>query len=90
MYGEDSRAGLTAHQQYVLHTGNDQSQNTDTIMLVHISPGRHQVTVMSIPRDTMVPMYQCDGGPGYPGQQANPNRDVIINSLLRSAAQRAC
>jgi LCP family protein required for cell wall assembly len=37
---------------------------------------------MSIPRDTMVPMYQCDAGPGYAGQQANPNSYVQINSLL--------
>jgi LCP family protein required for cell wall assembly len=82
VYGDDSRKGLDAHQQYILHTGNDQSDNTDTIMLIHLSPGRHQVTVMSIPRDTMVPMYQCDAGPGYPGQQADPNSYVQINSLL--------
>jgi LCP family protein required for cell wall assembly len=82
VYGVDSRAGLDKHEQYILHTGDDQSDNTDTIMLVHISPGRHLVTVMSIPRDTMVPMYACPSGPGYPGQQADPNSDVIINSLL--------
>ncbi len=82
VYGVDSRAGLDKHEQYILHTGDDQSDNTDTIMLVHISPGRHLVTVMSIPRDTMVPMYACPSGPGYPGQQADPDSDVIINSLL--------
>jgi LCP family protein required for cell wall assembly len=82
IYGSDSRAGLDPHEQYLLHTGYDQSDNTDTIMLVHISPGRHLITVVSIPRDTMVPMYQCASGPGYPGQQADPGQDVIINSLL--------
>jgi LCP family protein required for cell wall assembly len=82
VYGVDSRAGLDKHEQYILHTGDDQSDNTDTIMLVHISPGRHEVTVLSIPRDTMVPMYACSSGPGYAGQQADPNSDVIINSLL--------
>jgi LCP family protein required for cell wall assembly len=82
VYGTDSRAGLTPHQQAVLHTGDDQTNNTDTIMLIHMSPGRHLVTVLSIPRDTMVPMYQCAAGPGYPGQQADPGQDVIINSLL--------
>jgi LCP family protein required for cell wall assembly len=82
VYGVDSRKGLDKHQQYILHTGNDQSDNTDTIMLVHISPGRHLVTVLSIPRDTMVPMYACTSGPGYPGQQANPNAEVQINSVL--------
>jgi LCP family protein required for cell wall assembly len=39
---------------------------------------------MSIPRDTMVPMYQCPSGSGYPGQQANPNSYMMINSLLQS------
>lgn len=83
VYGDDTRTGLTAHQQYVLHTGHDQTNNTDTIMLVHISPGHHRLTAVSIPRDTMVPVYQCDGGPGYAGQQANPAGVVQINSLLQ-------
>jgi LCP family protein required for cell wall assembly len=84
VYGSDSRAGLDAHEQYILHTGDDQSDNTDTIMLIHISPGRHLITALSIPRDTMVPTYQCASGPGYPGQQAAPGQDVMINSLLEA------
>jgi LCP family protein required for cell wall assembly len=82
VFGSDSRAGLTPHEQYVLHTGSDQGNNTDTIMVIHISPGRHQVTALSIPRDTMVPMYYCAAGKGYPGQQQDLNQYVIINSLL--------
>jgi LCP family protein required for cell wall assembly len=82
VYGSDSRAGLTAHQQAEFHTGNDQTDNTDTIMLIHMSPGRRLITVLSIPRDTMVPMYQCAAGPGYPGQAANPSQYVQINALL--------
>jgi LCP family protein required for cell wall assembly len=31
----------------------------------------------------MVPMYQCDSGPGYTGQQADPNSYVQVNSLLQ-------
>ena len=85
VYGTDSRKGLSPHQQYILRTGRDTGElNTDTIMLVHISPGRHQVTVTSIPRDTMVPVYECDSGPGYTGQQANPGGAVQINSLLQA------
>lgn len=83
VYGVDSRKGLDKHQQVILHTGNDQTDNTDTIMLIHLSPGHHLVTVMSIPRDTMVPAYQCNSGPGYTGQLANPNSYVQINSLLQ-------
>src|ERR1700751_917867 len=86
VFGSDSRSGLDHHEQVVLHTGNDSNSsgagNTDTIMIVHMSPGRHQVTVMSIPRDTMVPAYQCASGPGYPGQAANPDTTERINSLL--------
>ena len=82
VYGSDSRAGLSAHQQYILHTGDDQTDNTDTIMVIHMSPGRHLITVLSIPRDTMVPMYACAPGTGYPGQQADPDQYVQINALL--------
>jgi LCP family protein required for cell wall assembly len=84
VYGDDSRKGLDAHQQYILHTGDDQTDNTDTIMVIHLSPGHHEVTVLSIPRDTMVPMYQCPAGPGYAGQQAEPNTYVQINALLQA------
>jgi LCP family protein required for cell wall assembly len=82
VYGDDSRKGLTPHQQYILRTGSDPTDNTDTIMIVHISPGRHLVTVLSIPRDTMVPQYACAAGPGYTGQQADPAGNVQINALL--------
>jgi LCP family protein required for cell wall assembly len=84
VYGDDSRKGLTPHEQYLLHTGHDQSNNTDTIMLVHIAPGHRHVVVLSIPRDTMVPAYQCDSAPGYPGQSANPNSFMMINSVLQA------
>src|SRR5690242_15189599 len=83
VYGDDTRSGLTPHQQFILHTGHDQTNNTDTIMLVHISPGHHGITAVSIPRDTMVPVYECDSGPGYTGQQANPAGAVQVNSLLQ-------
>ncbi len=82
VFGSDSRAGLDHHQQVLLHTGSDTGNNTDTIIVVHISPGRHLVTVMSIPRDTMVPYYECASGSGYPGQQADPNAYERINALL--------
>ena len=82
VFGSDSRAGLDRHQQVLLHTGSDAGNNTDTIMVVHISPGRHLVTAMSITRDTMVPSYECASGPGYPGQRADPNSFERINALL--------
>jgi LCP family protein required for cell wall assembly len=84
VFGSDSRAGLDRHQQVLLHTGDATTggNNSDSIMVLHISPGRHLVTAISVPRDTMVPYYQCDAGGGYPGQQANPYAYERINSLL--------
>ena len=82
LVGDDSRSGLDHHQQVLLHTGSDEANNTDTIMVLHVSPGRHELTVMSIPRDTMVPYYQCDPGAGYTGQQADPNDYERINAVL--------
>ena len=52
--GVDQRAGLTHHQEVMLHVGNDVSFNSDTLMLMHISADRSRVTVVSIPRDSWV------------------------------------
>ena len=44
-------------------------------MILHISPGHHGATVISIPRDSMVPYVACPAaGPGAPGQQAAPGQ----------------
>jgi LCP family protein required for cell wall assembly len=52
--GSDSRKGLTPEQRKQLHTGNDAGQRTDTIMLLHVGAGPD--LLMSIPRDTSVPI----------------------------------
>ena len=57
---------------------------SDTLMLLHISPGRHGATVLSIPRDTMVPIYACAPSDGTPGQQANPTSFERINAALQA------
>jgi len=62
---------------------------SDTVMLLHISPGRHRVTVMSVPRETMVPVMACAASDGTPGQQADPNAVELINAAL-SAGGPAC
>jgi LCP family protein required for cell wall assembly len=88
VFGYDTRTGLTRRQQFYWHVGHTQGTNTDTIMLVHLSPGRHRVTVLSFPRDTMVPVYQCDSGKlpdgtAYSGQAAAPGSVVQINALYQ-------
>jgi LCP family protein required for cell wall assembly len=55
---------------------------SDTILLAHISPGHHTVVVVSIPRDTVVPLYTCSPWKGTPGQQADPYALERINATL--------
>jgi LCP family protein required for cell wall assembly len=53
--GVDRRNGLTARQEARLHVGRIQgTANSDTMMLVHVSPAHGRVTVISIPRDSWV------------------------------------
>jgi LCP family protein required for cell wall assembly len=52
--GVDLRSGLTPQQQQELHVGHDVSDNSDTMMLIHVSADRSQVTVVSLPRDSWV------------------------------------
>ncbi len=55
---------------------------SDTIMVAHFSPGRGGVTVVSIPRDTVVPLYACSPWNGLPGQPADPYAVERINATL--------
>jgi LCP family protein required for cell wall assembly len=80
LIGSDSRAGRNAKAG-----GNDgiAGQRSDTIMLVHIAPGAHQVVVLSIPRDSVVPVLNCTAEDGASGQTAQPSTDVEqINSTF--------
>ncbi len=54
LIGSDSRSGKNAKIG-----GRDQGQRSDTVMIVHISPGRKHIYVLSFPRDSVVPVYQC-------------------------------
>jgi LCP family protein required for cell wall assembly len=83
VFGSDSRAGLTRRQQLVLHVGSEGCGCSDTIMVLHISPGHHRAVVLNIPRDTMVPVFECAAGPGYAGQAAEPEGVVQINQTLQ-------
>ncbi|HEY6279337.1 MAG TPA: LCP family protein [Streptosporangiaceae bacterium] len=76
VFGSGSVAGLTRREQLAWHVGSEQGDAVaETLMIVHISPGRHAVTVVNIPRDTVVPVYGCASGSGggttWPGQQAS-------------------
>jgi LCP family protein required for cell wall assembly len=79
LLGSDTRSG---HNGVI--GGKGGCNCSDTIMVAHISPGRHEVTVLSIPRDTVVPLYKCDAVQGTPGQAADPNAVERINATLEA------
>jgi LCP family protein required for cell wall assembly len=76
--GSDSRAGT--HGRY----GHDiPGARSDTDMLLHIPPNHNGAFVVSFPRDTMVPIFQCDAaGKGDPGQQAQPGNVEQLNATF--------
>jgi LCP family protein required for cell wall assembly len=71
LIGSDSRAG--ANKKF---GATVQGQRSDTVMVVHVAPGAHQVDVLSFPRDSVVPILQCAPEAGAPGQVAAPAGDV--------------
>jgi LCP family protein required for cell wall assembly len=84
LLGSDTRTGLNARIG-----GRNGCACSDSIMIAHISPGRGGVTVVSIPRDTVVPLYACSPWQGLPGQSANPYAVERINATL-AAGGPAC
>jgi LCP family protein required for cell wall assembly len=77
LIGSDSRAGVN-RQFGATVTG----QRSDTIMVVHIAPDAHQVVVLSLPRDTVVPILNCAPEAGSPGQTAQPGQVEQINATF--------
>jgi LCP family protein required for cell wall assembly len=52
--GSDSRAGLSKEDRQEFSTGDAEGRRTDTIMLLHVGDG--QPLLLSIPRDTVIPI----------------------------------
>jgi LCP family protein required for cell wall assembly len=78
--GSDNRAGLTKAQIAKLHVGhgtaaNGAGQRSDTMMLVHISKARDEVTVVSLPRDSLVtvPRWKDSSGKWHAASQQKLN-----------------
>jgi LCP family protein required for cell wall assembly len=67
--GVDRREGLTAGQIAQLHLGKVGGQRSDTMMLVHISSKHDKITVVSLPRDSlvMIPGHRSNGSEGAEG-----------------------
>ncbi|WP_225978651.1 LCP family protein [Gandjariella thermophila] len=56
LVGSDSRQGLSASQEAQLSTGDADGGRTDTMMLMHIPSGSGKPTLVSLPRDSYVPI----------------------------------
>lgn len=67
--GVDRREGLTAQQISQLHLGKIGGQRSDTMMLVHLSSRHDKITVVSLPRDSLVtiPGHRSNGSEGAKG-----------------------
>src|SRR6266851_1236563 len=79
--GSDSRAG----------TGNKfgnasviAGARSDTMMLLHIAPGHQRADIISLPRDSMVPILSCqaNSAAGLTGQQAQPGAVERLNATF--------
>jgi LCP family protein required for cell wall assembly len=65
LVGSDSREGLTDAQKQELHTGSAAGRRTDSIILVHVPQGGGKPALISLPRDSYVPI------PGHGSNKIN-------------------
>jgi len=70
LIGSDTRVGVNGQIGGSAGIGGARS---DTIILVHIAPGAHSIDVISIPRDSVVPILNCTPEGGTIGQTAQPS-----------------
>ena len=76
--GSDSRTGT--HGRY---GRGIQGSRSDTSMILHIPPTHTGAIVISLPRDTMVPIYGCTRDDnGHPGQQEQPGVLEQLNTTF--------
>ncbi len=76
LIGSDSRSGRNGKIGGRVALG----QRSDTVMIVHISPGHSHIYVLSFPRDTIVPIYSCAPEPGFSGQTAQAGAVEQLNA----------
>jgi LCP family protein required for cell wall assembly len=82
--GSDSRQGLTRAQEAQLATGHDVTgQRTDTMMLLHIPSGGGPSVLLSLPRDSFLPI------PGNGSNKLNAAFAFGGGKLLAETVQNA-
>lgn len=77
LIGSDSRSGKNARIG-----GWTPGQRSDTVMVVHISPGRKQMSVVSFPRDSVVPILSCPKSGSFGGQSAQSGQIEQLNATF--------
>lgn len=76
--GSDSRAG--SNKKF---GANVQGQRSDTMLILHIRPDHRGAVVISLPRDSEVPILRCSAdGLGDPGQPAQPGGFEMLNATF--------
>jgi len=76
LIGSDSRVGVNGQIGGTGGSAAIDGARSDTVILLHIAPGAHEVDVISIPRDSVVPILNCTPEGGTSGQTAEPLYDV--------------
>ncbi len=79
LVGSDGREGLTPAQQKALHTGSTkvaEGKRTDSIILVHVPSGEGKAAMISLPRDSYVPI------PGHSRNKINAAYSIGGPKLL--------
>ncbi|MGH3155725.1 MAG: LCP family protein [Streptosporangiaceae bacterium] len=79
LIGSDSRKGKNG--KIGGHVGIA-GQRSDTVMVVHVSPGAQRAVVLSFPRDSVVPVLSCSREGGAAGQTAESGQVEQINSTF--------
>jgi LCP family protein required for cell wall assembly len=90
--GSDSREGLTGEQRRRLGTGDAAGRRADTMMLLHIPRGGGSPTLVSLPRDSYVPIpgrgrnklnaAYAFGGPKLLAQTVEQVTDIRIDHYM--------
>ena len=75
--GSDTREGKNA--RFGRHIGG---QRSDTILVLHLSPNLRRAVVISIPRDSVIPVLPCAAADGSPGQVGQPGQIEQINATF--------
>ena len=80
--GSDSRQGLSRKEEHKLATGVDiGGKRSDSIMILHISPGGQRPLLISLPRDSYVPI------PGHGMNKINAAYAFGVPKLLAETVQ---